>query len=126
MDGKSNHIKNRGGRPSKEVKRSLLLGVKCTILEAFIIKGKANKAGLTVSEYLRKMGINGKIDSHQKTLPKEVLLFTATLNHAAANLNQIAKKRNQNAELNPVERAELHHRSNALKQLAGEIKKYLV
>jgi len=126
MDDKRNHIKNRGGRPAKEVKRNRLLGVKCTILEAFIIKGKAKKAGLTISEYLRQMGINGKIDSHQKALPKEVLLFTATLNHSAANLNQIAKKRNQNDELNIVERAELLHLSNTLKQMAGEIKKYLV
>ena len=120
------HIKKRGGRPAKEIKRSKLLGVKCTILEAFIIKGKANKAGLTISEYLRQMGINGKIDSHQKALPKEVLLLCATLNHSAANLNQIAKKRNQNDELNPIERAELQHLSGTLKQTAGEIKKYLV
>jgi len=119
-------INRRGGRPTKEVKRSRLLGVKCTILEAFTIKGKAKKAGVSVSEYLRKMGVNGKIDSRQKALPKEVLLLCGMLNHSAANLNQIAKKRNQNDELNAIERAELQHLSITLKQAAGEIKKYLV
>jgi len=49
---------------------------------------------LTVSEYLRNLGLGSKIDRRQKVLPKEVLAFTGTMNHIAANLNQIAKKRN--------------------------------
>lgn len=125
MDDKNYHIKSKGGRPTKQVKRNRLLGVKCTAAEAFIIKGKAEIAGLKVSEYLRQMGINGKIDSHQKELPKEVLLLCARLNHLAANLNQIAKKRNRDDQLNIVERAELQHLSNTFKKLAGEIKNYL-
>ena len=71
------------------------------------------------------MGLNGKIDMQKKVLPKEVLLFTANLNHLAANMNQVAKKRNQNDELNALERAELQHLSGTLKQLASEIKTYL-
>ena len=79
----------------------------------------------SVSEFLRNLGLNGKIVSLKKALPKEVLLFTATLNHLAANMNQIAKKRNQNDELNALERAELQHLAGGVKDLASEIKIYL-
>jgi hypothetical protein len=125
MEDKNFHKKSKGGRPAKQVKRTRLLGVKCTAAEAFIIKGKAEIAGLKVSEYLRQMGINGKIDSHQRALPREVLILCANLNHSAANLNQIAKKRNRDDQLNAIERAELQHLASTLKQLPGEIKKYL-
>jgi hypothetical protein len=53
------------------------------------------------------MGLTGKIDRREKALPKEVLELTGTLNHMAANLNQIAKKRNGVEELNALDRATL-------------------
>lgn len=59
------------------------------------------------------------------TLPKEILQFTGTLNHLAANLNQIAKKRNQLDELNALERAQLQQLSTMVKQLAMDIKNHL-
>ncbi|MCS3797858.1 hypothetical protein GGD38_003220 [Chitinophagaceae bacterium OAS944] len=71
------------------------------------------------------MGLTGKIDSKEKALPKEILKFTGTLNHLAANLNQIAKKRNGIEPLNAFERADLLVQSNDLKQLSLTIKNYL-
>jgi hypothetical protein len=71
------------------------------------------------------MGLTGKIDGTKKALPKEVLLFTGTLNHLAANMNQIAHKRNRDDVLNALERAELQHDATAVRQLAKEIKSYL-
>jgi hypothetical protein len=91
MEEHKEHTKSKGGRPGKAVKRNKLLGVRCTTVEAFAITMKAEKVQLTISEYLREMGLTGKIDIRKKALPKEVLLLTATLNHMAANLNQIAK-----------------------------------
>ena len=61
----------------------------------------------------------------EKLLTKEILLFTATLNHLAANMNQVAKKRNSLDELNAIERAELNQLSGQIKQLAKDIKSYL-
>jgi len=58
-------------------------------------------------------------------LPKEVLSLTAALNHMGSNLNQIAKKRNGNDELSPLERAELKVQSGQLKDIAVQIKSYL-
>jgi hypothetical protein len=57
-----------------------------------VITHYAKLANQSESEFLRNLGLNGKIDIQKKALPKEVLLFTATLNHLAANVNQIAKK----------------------------------
>ena len=117
--------RNKGGRPTKEIKRDKLMGVKCSSIEKFLIKTRAQKSGLTVSEYLRNLGLGSKIDMRKIPFPKEILQFTGTLNHLAANLNQIAKKRNQLDELNAFERAQLNQLSQAVKQLAADIKNHL-
>ncbi|HVU97325.1 MAG TPA: hypothetical protein VHE34_18980 [Puia sp.] len=118
-------MRNKGGRPKKAVKKDQLLGVKCSLLERRAIEAKARSANLSVSEYLRTMGIDGKIDRPERTLPREVLKITGTLNHLAANINQIAHKRNRHDELNALERATLQHDSTVLRQLAKDIKSYL-
>ncbi len=116
--------KNKGGRPKKVIKKDQLLNLKCTLIDRRVIKAKAKQANLSVSEYLLKMALSGKIDRRDKTLPKEVLQLTGTLNHLAANMNQIAKKRNGIDELNAFERAELMVQSGQVKRLAEEIKNH--
>ncbi|EOR95365.1 hypothetical protein ADIARSV_1477 [Arcticibacter svalbardensis MN12-7] len=71
------------------------------------------------------MGLAGKINQQNKALSKEILTMTGTLNHLAANLNQIAKKRNGQEELNAIERARLNVQSIEVKQLAILIKEKL-
>ncbi|NCI49786.1 mobilization protein [Sediminibacterium roseum] len=117
--------RNKGGRPRKEIKKDQFLGVKCSLVERKVIENKARQVGVSVSEYLRKLGLSGKIDMKLKIVSKEILLFTATLNHLAANLNQIAKKRNSNDQLNALERAQLEQLSKVNKQLAQDIKNCL-
>ena len=117
--------KNKGGRPKKVVKRDQLMAIKCTLYERKVIEARAKNANLSVSEYLREIGLTGKTDRRNKALPKEVLSLTATLNHLAANINQIAKKRNGIEELNPLERAALKVQSGQVKELATQIKSYL-
>jgi hypothetical protein len=119
-------VKNKkGGRPRKAVKKDQTITVHCTTIELKLIIAKSKLAGFTTSEYLCRLGVNGKIDMRSKALPKEVLQLTGTLNHLAANLNQIAKKRNGIEELNALERAGLEVQSRDLKRLAEEIKNYL-
>ena len=115
-------LKNKGGRPKKSVKRDKQLAVMCTVAERFIIAHKAKAVNLCISEYLRNLGVAGKIDMRKKALPLEVLKSIGTLNHLAANLNQIAKKRNSFDELNALERAQLQYLSGQVKQLAKDIK----
>lgn len=126
MEGVNDNNRNKGGRPPKEIKRNQVMAIKCTLFERKAIEAKARKASLTVSEYLRELGLTSKINFRNKALPKEVLSFTATLSHMAANLNQIAKKRNSNDELSPIERAELKVQSGKVKDLAQQIKSYLL
>jgi hypothetical protein len=116
---------NKGGRPLKADKRSHQLAVMCTTDERKQIEAKAMAANTSVSEFLRKIALLGQVDRKIKVLPQEILLFTATLNHLAANMNQIAKKRNQNDELNAIERASLDNLSLQIKKLATDIKNYL-
>lgn len=84
------NYKNKGGRPKKTVKRSHRLRVACTTLELVIIEEKAKQVQLTISEFLREAALNNQVIAKQKTLPKEVLGFTANLNHLAANINSLA------------------------------------
>lgn len=117
--------KSKGGRPKKAVKKDQLMAIKCTLYERKVIEARAKSANLSVSEYLREIGLTGKIDRRDKALPKEVLSLTAALNHMGANLNQIAKKRNGTDELSSLERAELKVQSGQLKEIAVQIKSYL-
>ena len=126
MERSIDHIyKKRGGRPKQAVTKNQQLAVMCTLTERKLIEEKANTANMSKSEYLRTIGLSGKIDMKIKVLPKEVLFFTATLNHVAANMNQIAHKRNCNDELTAIERAELNFLSQQVKQLVNDIKSYL-
>lgn len=125
MEEQNDVKKNKGGRPKKVVKKDQLLAIKCTLYERKIIEAKAKKVNISVSEYLREIGLTTKINFRNKALPKEVLSLTGMLNHMAANLNQIARKRNSNDELSPLERAELKVRSTEVKDLAVQIKNFM-
>ena len=118
-------MKNKGGRPRKEIKRDQQLALMCTLTERKLIEAKAKMVHVSVSVFLRTLALQGQVDSKIKKLPKDVLLFTATLNHLAANMNQVAKKRNQHDELNAIERAALMVLSTEVKKLAAAIKKYI-
>jgi hypothetical protein len=124
MEEAKRNTNHKGGRPTKTMKRNKLIGVRCSTTERFIIEAKAMAASLTKSEFLRISGLNGKIDIRKKVLPQEVLQGIASLNHIAANVNQIAKKRNSFDELNPIERAELQWVVGQLKQFIKDFKNY--
>jgi hypothetical protein len=125
MEEQKTTTRNKGGRPKKAIKKDKLLAVKCSLVERKVIVSRAKSAGLSVSEYLREIAMTGKIERHDKALPKEVLVHLGTINHVAANINQIAKKRNGFDELNALERAELKVLAGQLKDLAPQIKSYL-
>ncbi len=115
--------KNKGGRPIKAVKKSRVLTLKCSNYERMIITAKAKKQDLSTSEYLREMALTGKVNFQHRALPKEVLELTGTLNHMAANLNQLAKKSNSvTEELNKMDFLVLKWLSNDLKEFALKIK----
>ena len=117
---------NKGGRPAKEIKRNKTITVHCSALEQRLLKEKGREAGTTVSEYLREIGLNGKIDRQKKAFPKDALLLKGTLNHIAANLNQIAKKRNSGEDLGAFMRTQLEEECEQLHALTITIRNYFV
>ena len=114
---------NKGGRPKATLKRSNHLTVMCTIMEKKIIQINARKAGTNISVFLRTLGLNERVKV--KTLPKEVLQLTGTLNHVAANLNQIARKRNGVDELDAMDRALLNQEVRSLQGVVKAVQTYL-
>ena len=117
--------KATGGRPKKVIKQDCFIGIKCSSSEKEILQQKAKASDLNLSEFLREAGLKRQAVSQNKALPKEILLFAATLNHLAANINQIAKQCNTYNQLTAVERIELQMLSIQIKQLAIDIKNYL-
>jgi len=110
----------KGGRPKKTIRKSEQLAVMCSMIERKIIEHKAKQVGVSVSQFLRELALNGKIEI--KTFPKDILLYTATLNHLAANVNQVAKKRNREETFNAMERAEWLVLAQEVKNLVMKIK----
>ena len=117
--------KNKGGRPKKDFPRDQQLAVMCTREERKLIEEQARQMKANTSEYLRDLALRGFAMPKIKVLPAEILLFTATLNHLSANMNQVAKKRNRNEELDVFERAGLTVLANEIKKLSSDIKNYL-
>jgi hypothetical protein len=115
----------KGGRPKTPYKKSEALSVMCTLLEKKIIQANARSAGRSVSVFLRDLGLHGRVDTKIKSLPKAVLQLIGTLNHLAANINQIAKKRNKGDDLNGLERALLNQEVRSLQAVVRDIKNYL-
>ena len=113
-------MKNKGGRPSKQVKRKLKLSAHCTGLEKNIIISKAKACNMPVSKYLRIMAIDGEITI--KSYPREILNLTSQINHIAANCYMIARKSNFNKALSDNEMEILKALPNELQKLSLSIK----
>jgi hypothetical protein len=116
---------NKGGRPKVLHKKSEALSVMCNLLEKKIIQINARSSGKTVSVFLRDLGLHNRAVVRVRTLPRSVLQLTGTLNHIAANINQLAKKRNQGNDFNGMERALLNQEIRSLQSLVKEIKSFI-
>ena len=114
----------KGGSPPKEIKRNKTITVHCSAFEQRLLKTKSKEAGITVSEYLRDVGLAGKIDRPKIEFPKEALLLNGRLNHLAANLNQIAKKRNSGEDIGAFMRTQLDELCDQLHLITHTIKNY--
>jgi hypothetical protein len=115
----------KGGRPKTPYKKSKALTVMCNLLEKKIIQANARSAGRSVSVFLRDLGLYGRVETKVKTLPKSVLQLIGTLNHLAANINQVARKRNRGDDLNGMERALLNQEVRNLQSVVRDIENYL-
>ena len=117
--------RNKGGRPKKNIRRDEQLAVMCTLVERKAIEYKARISNMSISEFLRTLGLKGHADRKIKTLPKEILQMIGILNHMAANLNQVAKKKNRDEPFNDIERDEFIQLFKEVTELIKKIRNYL-
>jgi hypothetical protein len=117
--------RNKGGRPKKIIRRDEQLAVMCTLVERKAIENKARISNMSLSEFLRTLGLKGQVDRKIKTLPKEVLQMIGILNHMAANLNQVAKKKNRDEPFNDMERDEFMQLFKEIAEVIKKIRNYL-
>lgn len=122
MEQKDKQAKNKGGRPKVAIKKDQMIPVKCSSMEKTIIKGKARATRLTASEFLRQLGLDGKIDRRQNDYPKEVLKLTILLSNVASNINQIAKKLNSTGQFTPYWQEQLNFHLQELDKIEEQIK----
>lgn len=114
--------KNKGGRPKKAIKRDQQLATMCSVTERIIIEYKAKKSGCSTSQFLRELALRGQVVSKTKAIPKDFSSMISTLNHMAANLNQLAKKNNRGDSLNASEKIQLNEMADDLKKFIQNIK----
>ncbi len=80
------------GRPRKQILKSEVVRVRFTSMEKRVLKGFAEKAGISISELIRNKVIGIKLI--QKLTADEVKMLRVLIN-MSTNLNEIAKKVNQ-------------------------------
>lgn len=66
------NYKTKGGRPKVIHKKRQALSVMCNILEKKIIQSNARGAGVSVSVYLRNLGLHGRTITRIKSLPNQL------------------------------------------------------
>jgi len=108
--------KGKGGRPKSEVKRKKRITINCTGTDYRVAKSKAERAGLSLSEYGMR-AIMGK--ALPLKLSPELVDQLRQLTGMANNLNQIAKAANQGSRLN----LEMLETLEEIKILIKEIRK---
>lgn len=118
-------VQNKGGRPTKKNKQDQKISAWVSLLDRKIIESQATKSRLSMSEYLKEKALNGKVSIKIKTLPKEVLQLIGTMNHTAANINQIAFQLNSKNELSPVEKIRLEGLIEEIKEVVKIIREAL-
>jgi hypothetical protein len=121
MEQREIRVRNKGGRPKVAIKKDQMIPVKCSSMEKTILKGKARAVGLTASEFLRKLGLDGKIDRLDSSYPKEILQYIKLLNNAASNINQISKKLNSTGQFTPYWQQQLEYHLGELKKMEQQI-----
>lgn len=103
-------------RPRKKEteKLSKVLPIRCTETDLSNLKEKARKSELSVSEFVRKIAINGKVIITESTAKFDMVL---ELKRSGNNLNQLTKRFNATG----IEPAELRNALDAHERLISKL-----
>ena len=110
----------KGGRPTKGVaeKKKYRITVKLNTQDYYTLKGKAKSAGVTMSEFVRKVLDKGNVIER---LTVEQADFIRKLCGMANNLNQLAHRANAEGFCNvePLHRQLIENIDNVLNMIRG-------
>lgn len=95
--------KRKGGRPLAPVKRQKIISVRFTKTEHFIASQKADKAKLSLSDYIRESAIHAFVKAR---FSEEDRHFYRQFTGLANNINQMAKLAHQEGLLSALFRFE--------------------
>jgi hypothetical protein len=76
------------GRPPKDIRKERRLTIRFSQAEFFVLRDKADRAGMPPSVYLRQLGLTGRVIPR---LSGEERQFIRQLIGMANNINQLAK-----------------------------------
>ena len=82
--------------PNKNVAR---LNIRCTKTEHAVLKGKASQAGMSLSNYIRDMSLNGGVIIQESSYDFQTV---DQLRRIGINLNQMTKVANATGEIAPA------------------------
>lgn len=108
--------KGKGGRPLAPVKRQKIVSVRFTKTEHFIAIQKAEKARLSLSDYIRESAIHAFVKAR---FSEEDRHFYRQFTGLANNINQMAKLAHQEGLLSALFRFE-----NDLNQIDEALKRF--
>lgn len=92
--------RNKGGRPKKKNLRDRRVEIRLTQEEHRILDKKAIRLNRSMAELLRDGALNVKVLEKQD--PKELLDVKSELRKLGANVNQVARKLNQNTSTGDI------------------------
>lgn len=114
-------------KKEKELTHQNIITLRLTDVELELITKKANSAGLSRSEYIRKILLGGKITvTHKVTaefpeLRAEMKKISWLLSNLSNNINQIAKHFNTGGLRSQTVIAELENALNAIVQMQVDV-----
>ena len=88
----NNQTKKSNGRPAKPIKREKPMGVRLTVTKRFIITQKAERAGMSLTAYLRHKAIHGKIIERLNEEDRENIRQLIKMNNKIHELVVLADK----------------------------------
>jgi hypothetical protein len=99
MKSEGEQNKHAGGRPKKPVKRETVTGVRLSKVEYFLVKRKAEKAGLGITVYIRQMALTGQVIGRMSEEDRKIIRQFVGISN---NLNQLTKKAHEGGLLTAI------------------------
>lgn len=125
MEENFSNNNKKSGRPKKDMNLEKPVSVRYTYLQKIILESRASECEMDLSEYIRNISLNGKVEVFKKNIPKEVLGLVGSLYHIQANVNQLSKRNNRGDFLTEADNNNLREWLKNLSVIVRRIENYL-